>query len=325
MEKRERLEKTLRGEATDRVPVALWRHWPGDDQRAADLAKATLAFQNTYDWDFINITPASTAWVTDYGVQSARADDLSGDRVVVKCPVKRSLQWTELRALDPMRGELGKYFETVNLVEGGLSDDVPMLVTIYSPLTQAAMIAEGNLMLRNMRTHPDRLHSGLNIITESILNFITALRRTNIAGIFYVVDHADFALMSEAEYNTFGVPYDRKILETLPAKWWLNMLHLGAVSPMFELTSTYPVQAINWDCTARVDVDKAWTIYKGALCTGLSQHIHHLTPTIISDAARSIMENTGNRRLILAASGAVPVCTPLSNMRTLRESVESVM
>ncbi len=44
MNKRERLEKTFAGEATDRVPVALWRHWPGDDQRAADLAQSCVSF-----------------------------------------------------------------------------------------------------------------------------------------------------------------------------------------------------------------------------------------------------------------------------------------
>jgi uroporphyrinogen decarboxylase len=33
MDKRERLHATLRGEAVDRVAVALWRHFPVDDQR----------------------------------------------------------------------------------------------------------------------------------------------------------------------------------------------------------------------------------------------------------------------------------------------------
>ena len=42
--KRERLEKAIHGEEVDRVPVALWRHWPGDDQRPADLAEARLIF-----------------------------------------------------------------------------------------------------------------------------------------------------------------------------------------------------------------------------------------------------------------------------------------
>ena len=40
MNKRERLEATVAGEPVDRVAVALWRHWPGDDQRAEDLARS---------------------------------------------------------------------------------------------------------------------------------------------------------------------------------------------------------------------------------------------------------------------------------------------
>ncbi len=35
MNKRERLEAAIAGQSVDRVPVALWRHFPGDDQDPA--------------------------------------------------------------------------------------------------------------------------------------------------------------------------------------------------------------------------------------------------------------------------------------------------
>ena len=54
MDKRERLQATIRGEPVDRVAVALWRHFPVDDQDPADLAGATLEWQAQYDWDFID-------------------------------------------------------------------------------------------------------------------------------------------------------------------------------------------------------------------------------------------------------------------------------
>ena len=69
LSKRERLEQTIAGEATDRPPVALWRHWPGDDQRASDLVSATINFQRQYDWDFVKFTPTSSFMIADYGVQ----------------------------------------------------------------------------------------------------------------------------------------------------------------------------------------------------------------------------------------------------------------
>ena len=61
MRKRERLERAIAGEPVDRVPVALWRHFPGDDQRAADLARSAVDFQREFDWDFVRVMPANTS------------------------------------------------------------------------------------------------------------------------------------------------------------------------------------------------------------------------------------------------------------------------
>jgi uroporphyrinogen decarboxylase len=174
MNKRERLEKTFAGEATDRPPAALWRHWPGDDQRAADLAQACVSFQNSYDWDFIKVTASSNYSVTDYGVQDQWTGNLEGTRDTTRHIVQRSLDWTELRPLDPVRGALGRHTECLRLIPEGLHDpDTPILMTIFSPLAQAKHAAGNDLLLRHMRTNPDRLHTGLNTLTESTLRFIS--------------------------------------------------------------------------------------------------------------------------------------------------------
>ena len=71
MSKQERLRATLSGERADRVPVALWRHFPGDDQDPDELAASTVAFQRQYDFDFIKVTPASSFCVRDWGLRIA--------------------------------------------------------------------------------------------------------------------------------------------------------------------------------------------------------------------------------------------------------------
>ena len=68
MNKQERLENALIGGVTDHVPASFWCHWPGDDQRTADLARSTGEFQQTYDWDVVKVTPFSAYCVADYGV-----------------------------------------------------------------------------------------------------------------------------------------------------------------------------------------------------------------------------------------------------------------
>ncbi len=326
MDKRERLTKTLAGEATDRVPVALWRHWPGDDQRAADLARSTVDFQRTYDWDLVKVTPASSYCVADYGVQDQWEGNLEGTRTYHKRVVYRSLDWTELRPIDPLRGSLGRQIECLNLVCAGLKDDgVPILQTIFSPLAQAKNLAGKDLLIRHLRTSPDRVHTALNTLTESTLRFIDALKRLPIAGIFYAIQHASYDILSEEEYRTFGLPYDRKILESLPEKWWLNMLHLHGDSPMFKLCSSLPVQAINWhDQETEPDLAQGKTWFNGAVCGGLSrwQHVHHGTPTSIREQVRAAIQQTNGRRFILSTGCVAMITSPLSNIRAVRESVE---
>lgn len=327
MNKRERLEKTIAGEPTDRVPAALWRHWPGDDQRAADLARSVIDFQRAYDWDIVKVTPASSYCVADFGVCDEWQGNLEGTRTYTRRVIKRSLDWTELRPLDPTRGELGKHLECLRLVSSGLDpEEVPILATIFNPLSQAKKLAGDELLIRHMRTHPDRLHTGLNVITESILRFIEALKRLPLAGIFYAVQHASYDLISEDEYLIFGLPYDRKILDTLPRQWWLNMLHLHGSSPMFRLFADAPVQSINWHSQeTEPDLAQGKSLFRGAVSGGLSQweHLHQGTPAIIRDAARKAITETANRRFILANECVTLITSPLSNLRTVREVVET--
>lgn len=328
MDKRERLEKILTGEVADRPPVALWCYWPGDDQRIADFAWSTLLFQKTFDWDFVKVSPYSAYCVADYGVATAWQGAACGDRTITRHRVQRSLDWTELRVLDPLRGELGKHIEAVKLIAKGLQEtQTPFVVTLYSPLTQAAMLAGDSLLLGYLRTRPDRLQTALNTLTENTLRLIDALRQTGVSGVFYVMRHASFTLMAEEEYQAIGMPYDLKILGTLPAQYWLNVAHLDCPIPMFELASTYPVQAIHWhSTTTKPDLDEARALYQGVLCGGLAQreHLYEGTPTIIRDVIRNLFHKTGSRRFIFAAGGGVSVGTPLSNIRTVRETLDEL-
>jgi uroporphyrinogen decarboxylase len=328
MNKRERLEKTFAGEASDRPPVALWRHWPGDDQRASDLALACTAFQNNYDWDFIKVSPTRNYAVTDYGVQDHWTGNLEGARDTTRFIVQRSLDWTEMRPLDPVRGSLGRQLECLRLISEGLKDqDTPVLMTIYSPLAQASFASGSDLLLRYLRTNPDRLHTGLNTLTESTLRFIDELRRTPVAGIYFVVQHANYDMMSAEEYASFGLPYDRKIMDSLPGHWWFNMLHLHGQAPMFPLVDQFNVQAVNWHShESEPDLALGRSQIIGAACGGLSpwEHLHDGTPGMIREAAREAIQITNARRFILSCGCETLISSPQSNIRAVREAVESV-
>ena len=324
MNKRERLERTIAGEMTDRTPVALWRHFPGDDIRSADLAQAILHDQRTFEWDIVNIMPASSYQVTDYGLRDDWIGSVDGVRASAQYPVTRSLGWTELRSLDAQRGSLQRATDCTRLVTEALSD-TPVLLTIYSPLLQAEMLAGRPVLMRHLRTQPDRLKSGLSTLTENIVRYLDALRKLALAGICYVIAHADYEIMAEDEYRNFGFAYDRRILDSLPQKWWLNLVRLTASAPMFRLICSLPTQGIQWrDQEVEPDITLGKSLSIGAVCGGLASErdLYRGTPTSIRDVARDSMQRVNQRRLILSSGSPLWLASPYSNLRAAREVVE---
>ena len=325
MHKQERLVKTIAGEATDRAPVALWRHFPGDDLRTADLARAAIDFQRAYDWDMLVFQPANTYAIADYPLQEQWHGTLDGSRSITRRAVQRSLEWTELRPLDPTRGALARHIEALRLVCDALGE-TPIVVTVYSALDQAELLAGRDALVKHLRTQPDRLRSGLNILTENMLRLLETIRKLPIAGVCLVARSASYDLLSEDEYRGFGLPYDRKIIDTFPQRCWLNILRLDGDAPMFRLMSALSVQAIQWrDRETEPDLVLGKSLVTGAVCGGLSaeRDVYLGTPTTVRDAARDALGRANSRRLILSTGSPVYPTTPLSSLRAVREAVEA--
>lgn len=323
MNKRERLAATLVGEAADRPPVALWRRFPGDDQRAADHARSMIEFQRTYDWDMVIVAPASHAFTIDYGLQDEWRGSEDGTRAVIRTPITRSLDWTTLRPLDPARGALGRQIETLTLVAAALSGDVPVLPLLASPLTQVASLSGD--WLAQARTQPDRLHSALNTLTENTLRMLEAVRRLPLDGCLYSAGSASYGVLSEEEYRQFGMPYDTKIIEALPTRWWLNIICFPEPMPMLRPFLGLNIPCFGWrDRDAEPDLAQGRLVINRAIYGGLSaqEHLVRGTPIAVQDWVRDALTKMNGRRLIVGAGGGVPITAPLSNLRAVRTAVE---
>ena len=325
LSKRERLEATIAGEAVDRPAVALWRHWPGDDQRAEDLARATLDFQRAYDFDFIKCMPASNYCIADWGAESRYLGNEEGTRAWGPRVIQRPEDWARLAVLDPTRGMLGESLRALRLIGEEVGQEVPFVQTIFSPLAQAKNLA-GERLLADLRGHPQEFHAGLEAIAQSTVRYIEAARNTGIAGIFLALQHATYDLLSAAEYREFGRPYDLRVLAAAEGLWF-NMLHLHGNNVMFDLVADYPVQAINWhDRETPPSLKEALGRFPGALIGG----IHRLetmvrgTPEEVQAEVQEALEQTAGRRLIVGTGCVLFLTTPLSNLRAAREAVEKI-
>jgi len=123
---RERLEITLSGETPDRQPVALWHHFPVDDQNAITLANATINFQNQYDFDLIKVMPASSFCLKDWGAEDQWRGNSEGTRDYTKRVITHPEDWLRLRVLDPHKGYLGEQLRCLALLQVEFSEHTPV-------------------------------------------------------------------------------------------------------------------------------------------------------------------------------------------------------
>jgi uroporphyrinogen decarboxylase len=322
--KRKRLEATISAEPADRPPVALWRHWPGDDQSAEELAASHLKWQQDYDWDLVKVSPASSFSVVDWGVEDRWVGSLEGTREYTHQPIKQPYDWEALQPLEPTQGMLATQIKALRLVSEGLDAGIPYIATIFNPLSQARHLANNEIMLNHMRSHPDSFHNGLETITETTLRYIEAARATGISGIFMAVQHARYPMMSREEYLVFGRPYDEQILAAVQ-DLWLNMLHIHSTEIMFDVVGDYPVQYVNWhDRETDVSLADGLKHIMGAASGGVSRwSMHQETPTEALSEVHHALAQTNGRRLMLGTGCVIMATTPLRNIRALREVANS--
>lgn len=324
MNHRERMEACLAGDQLDRPPVALWRHFPVDDQTPEGLAGATRLFQETYDFDFVKVTPASSYCLRDWGAEDEWRGAHEGTRAYTRRVVEKPEDWAGLPALDPQRGHLGAQLRCLELLVGDLGPDVPVIQTIFNPLSQAKNLAGQDRLLVHLRQNPDALHAGLQRITETTARFIEAARDTGFAGVFYAVQHARYPILSEAEYREFGRQYDLQLLEAA-ADLWLNVLHVHGADIQFDQFLDYPVQVINWhDRETSPTLSEAQGKFPGVVCGGLERwEVMVLgSPEQVRAQARAAMAATGGRRFILGTGCVTPTTAPHGNLLAARQSLE---
>jgi uroporphyrinogen decarboxylase len=319
------LETCLAGNRPDRIPVALWRHFPVDDQTPEGLAKAAFEFQRTYDFDLVKYTPASSFCLKDWGSQDKWRGDPEGTRDYTLRVVKKPEDWIRLEVLDPHKGHLGRQLESLRILVNELGPGVPVIQTVFNPLSQAKNLVGPELLSSHLRQHPNAVLGGLKIITETTRRFIQAAIKTGIAGVFFAVQHAQYGMLSEGEYQKFGRIFDLQVLEPVD-ELWLNMLHLHGENVMFDLFVDYPVQIINWhDRETYPNLETAKALFSGVVCGGLRRQetIVLGTPQDVIAEAKDAIEQTKGIRFILGTGCVTPTIAPYGNIMAARKVVES--
>ncbi len=316
MTHRERIEAALRGGRPDTVPVAVWRHFPGEDLKAEALARAHIAFYETYDLDLLKVTPASGYYGDDWGLRAGYKPNREGVRSYSDRPVKKPADWERLKRLDVSHGAYGREVHAIRLIAEAVGRDVPVLETTFSPLSIARTLAGEQAIVRYLREDPESLHQGLEIIAEVTGDFVRAALGAGADGIFFSTQMATTDILTQEEYEEFGRPYDLRVLEA--AGDALTFLHIHGVHVMFDLCAGYPVQIVNWHARETAPgIAEARARVTACLACGLDawNTLAKASPEAVTGEVRDAIAQTQGRGHIVTTGCVMPVDTPEANIR----------
>jgi uroporphyrinogen decarboxylase len=318
---KERMQACLNGETLDRPPVALWRHFPVDDQDPRSLADATLHFQHTYDFDFVKVTPASSFCVKDWGAEDEWTGHTEGTREYTKYIVHDPRDWETLPVLDPTTPHLAGQLDCLRFLRAELGPETPLLQTVFSPLAQAKNLAGDETLITHLRLYPEAVMKGLATIAETTRRFVEACLDTGIDGVFYAIQHAQASLLSLEEYHTFGLLHDLTALEHARGLW-CNLLHLHGHNTYFSLIDSLKFPIVNWhDRETFPSLSNAQELFDGMVCGGIRQDtLVYQNQAEVQKEAADALQQTGGKRFILGTGCVVPVIASHGNIRAAREA-----
>src|SRR4029453_14571707 len=183
MSRRERVFAAGNRQPVDRVPYAVWRHFPSVDHSPAGLAQATLRFHEHYGSDFLKITPRGGYAVEAGGCVGGDAVREDGHRPCASCAVRAPEDWKKIRALDP--GAAPGYAEEIEtIIRLGFDrriGDAPVVPPLCSPLSLARKLS-GERLQRDLRGHPDAVTGALEAITETLIKFAQLVLTEGVSG-----------------------------------------------------------------------------------------------------------------------------------------------
>jgi uroporphyrinogen decarboxylase len=318
---KERIQACLNGEILDRPAVALWRHFPVDDQDPRALADATLHFQRTYDFDLVKVTPASSFCAKDWGTQDEWTGHTEGTRQYTRRVIHNPHDWERLPTLDPSATHLAAQLVCLRLIRAELGPETPLLQTVFSPLAQAKNLADSETLITHLRLYPEAVMKGLGTIAETTRRCVEACIEAGVDGIFYAIQHAQASLLTLEEYRTFGLPHDQKSLEPAQALW-CNLLHLHGHDVYFSLIDSLEFPIVNWhDRETFPSLAKAQELSGSVVCGGMRQDtlVYRKKADVEKEAADAIQQ-TGGKRFILGTGCVVPIIASHGNILAARET-----
>ncbi|HXE73159.1 MAG TPA: uroporphyrinogen decarboxylase family protein [Candidatus Nitrosotenuis sp.] len=302
MDRIERLQAVLAGEAVDRPPFTFWHHFGLQHMPGDALASAEVAFARRYQPDLLKV-------MSDYPYPLP--ERLSLDRP------------QDLTRLDVLRGKEGDWEQqllALRKIAAAARGKLWVLETVFSPWTVLRRLAGQALVARCMAEHPGFLRHALEAISQSLVNYLRHCQEAGVDGIYYAVSGASHDHLTPEDYARWARPYDLRVLEAA-SSFKMRVLHLHGRRLHFEAMLDYPAEVLSWSTAAGPGLARGAARWGKVVMAGLDEEqIPHMTPTAVAAHVRAVAAEMPHSGFILAPGCSLAPDTSPRLLEALRDA-----
>lgn len=295
----------------DRPPVGAWGHTYREEWSPVDLAAITVERARQFGWDFVKFQPRATSFAEAFGSVYKPAGHRLKGPVMVSAAVPDLEAWRHVSASNPKA--LHDQVESIGIVARELGRGVPVIQTVFSPLTVAGYLVgkSKSRVVRELRRNPDLVRPALEMIAGVLADFAKSSVKAGAAGVFYAISgYASKDAMPEDVYRELVLPLDVAVLEQLPREAWFNAVHLCGSHLHFGLARDMPAQVVSWSVhnQGNPSLVEGRAMSGRPVMGGLGQRgsLLYGPPSEVEAEARRAVAETGGRGLLLAPGCSVP-------------------
>ncbi len=342
----ERVMAVMRREVPDRVPWAIWGHFPAvnwlgryswekstRDGEESAMAHMALLRELDYKMDLLKVTPYYRFMAMQWGSVFEFRDN-EEEASTVSTVVKETDDWGKLWVLDPVK-ELREFVRCNEILARDLRR-MPFIYTIPSPLIQAMNgVGTPERVMEDMKESPDALKEGMETITETTVEFAKACVDAGASGIFFGIGGGGrvWRELTMEQLEEYALGYDRRVLEAVDCP--IKLMHICNTprgNPQDKglmeggWFREYPVDCINWDAHEYTWLDRAKKIYgdRFAVCGGLDRvtTLRTGTPEQVEAEVKKAIDDAGEGGGFMLGPG----CTvyqdmPLANYNAVGRAI----
>lgn len=309
MNKRERVETVLRGDAPDRAPMSCWYHFGHQFLPGEKFAELVCAFFDYYDFDWLKV-------MNDYFYPMPPG----------MTEVKSANDLRKLAPFEIERSPLNEQLKALRLIREHLAGRAYFVDTVFDPYQTLQRSPAGQRLPVLIEEHPQAVLDALEVVTENLIAYAQKSLAAGAAGIFVSVLGSK-EQMTREDFLRFEKPFAMRLLEAVKDDGPMNTLHAHGHHIDVEHVLDFPVNIISWEdrVPGNPSLQEMKARFPGCVMGGIANTVmtRH-TPEYLMNMVREGMEMGGASRFFLANGCSIPGWMDPFALKTMVEVAQGI-